>query len=120
MGSATTRKRYADRVTVVVLGVRTYQGVSESGTQGTGWQENLLRMAGSWKTVKCVSPSLVSLSTDAFSGEPDALKGARPVRERGVGNVPTAQSPGSESAALGSHSCQPFWRRGNAPASYFM
>lgn len=28
---------------------------------------------------------------DAFSGEPDALKGARPVRERGVGNVLTTR-----------------------------
>jgi hypothetical protein len=91
MGSPSLRKQHGDRATVVVVGVTTYQGMPESGMQGKGWQENLWSMARSWKAVRCVSPSLFSLPTDVFSGEPDALKGARPVRERGVGNVPTTK-----------------------------
>ena len=56
-------------------------------------------------------------------GKPDALKGACPVWERGVGNVSTPKvrdrrvAPGR---VLLWYSRQPFWIRDNAPASYFM
>src|SRR5437588_5847464 len=91
MGSPTPRERHGDRATVVVGGVTTSQGVPESGAQGKGWQEEHLLTAWSWKAVKCVSPSLFSLREDVSSGKPSALKGARSVWERGVGDVLTTR-----------------------------
>jgi hypothetical protein len=84
-GSPTSREAHGDGVPIVLVGVTPYQGAWESQVQGKGGQ--VLRQISQ----EVVREHLCSITSELErllrTGEPDALKGARPVRRGAVGNV---------------------------------
>src|SRR6266566_10140852 len=91
MGSPTSREAHGDRVVIVIKCLGQFPGQGE-GPQGYGNVRDRVPEGANRKGISGQG------RLSSRPGEPDALKGACPVREAAVGNVP----------------------QGNALAAYFM